>query len=225
MSGHWKDLTSDKAVTLRPAQAVELLLFAAEKKDHFRTWVEDVGDVVSLLEVDVRPKTLRNWSWNINELVYLSVWRWLLFLVIVKNCILNSENCFPISFECGEVAKSRSFTWNSGTGQMHTPFRGFSAFWPREKPAGRATYWASWPEISPSLGLDRWRAFAVCWKASRWICFRLADPDALWPYGSAIVFCEGLRWSERGLNWSFIILQLWLNMLNWTGTWTYSGLW
>ncbi|CAL1171039.1 unnamed protein product [Cladocopium goreaui] len=36
MSGHWKDLTSDKAVTLRPAQAVELLLFAAEKKDHFR---------------------------------------------------------------------------------------------------------------------------------------------------------------------------------------------
>jgi hypothetical protein len=60
MSGHWKDLTSDKAVTLRPAQAVELLLFAAEKKDHFRTWVEDVGDVVSLLEVDVRPKTLRN---------------------------------------------------------------------------------------------------------------------------------------------------------------------
>ena len=85
MSGHWKDLTSDKAVTLRPAQAVELLLFAAEKKDHFRTWVEDVGDVVSLLEVDVRPKTLRNWSWNINELVYLSVWRWLLFLVIVKN--------------------------------------------------------------------------------------------------------------------------------------------
>jgi hypothetical protein len=60
MSGDWKDLTSDKAVTLRPAQAVELLLFAAEKKDHFRTWVEDVGDVVSLLEVDVRPKTLRN---------------------------------------------------------------------------------------------------------------------------------------------------------------------
>lgn len=60
MSGHWKDLTSDKAVTLRPAQAVELLLFAAEKKDHFRTWVEDVGDVVSLLEVDVRPKTFRN---------------------------------------------------------------------------------------------------------------------------------------------------------------------
>ena len=61
MSGHWKDLTSDKALTLRPAQAVELLLFAAEKKDHFRTWVEDVGvDVVSLLEGDVRLKTLRN---------------------------------------------------------------------------------------------------------------------------------------------------------------------
>ena len=83
---------------------------------------------------------------------------------------------------------------------MHTPFRGFPAFWPREKPAGRATYWASWPEISPSLGLDRWRAFAVCWKASRWICFRLVDPDALW-------ICNRFLWgfvvvwkgSERGL--------------------------
>ena len=54
MSGHWKDLTPDKAVTLRPSQAVELLLFAAEKKDHFRTWVDVEVDVVSLPELEVK---------------------------------------------------------------------------------------------------------------------------------------------------------------------------